>query len=287
MSTPAEIEHVSDTALWVAALRAREGQRRDALFHDPLAAVLAGERGQALAQTMPGRRMTEWVMGLRTHALDTLLADAIERGADTVLNLGAGLDTRPYRLPLPPELRWVEVDFAAIIELKEQRLAAERPRCRLERVVLDLGDEAARHERLVTLLQDSKKTAVLTEGVLMYLTPEQVDSLARELRSLPSVRYWLQDYHNGPVPAFRRRQLARRLRSAPWRFQVSDWFAYFHERGFDVARAILVGDEAKRLRRWPPWWPLFILTHLFSTKKGREFNRRRAGWVMFEKHDAG
>lgn len=283
MSKSAEIEHVADTALWVAVLRAREGERKDALFRDPLAELLAGERGRELAKTMPGRSITQWVMGLRTQALDRLLTHAIERGVDTILNLGAGLDTRPYRMNLPRELRWLEVDFPAIIELKNERLAEHEPRCRLERVSLDLGDESVRHEELTRLLATSKQTAVLTEGVLMYLTPEQVDSLAAELRSLPSVRYWLQDYNNGPIPGSRRRQLEHSLRSAPWRFVVYDWFGYFERRGFGVAEKILLTDEVRRLRRFPPGWPVFMLRHLFSSAKQREFNRTQAGWVMFEK----
>ena len=107
------IEHVIDTAFWVASDRALEGERPDALFRDPLAAVLAGEKGRRIAESMPNRRAMTFVMALRTTAIDRLIASAIERGADTVLNLGAGLDTRPYRLQLPASLRWVEADFQA------------------------------------------------------------------------------------------------------------------------------------------------------------------------------
>jgi O-methyltransferase involved in polyketide biosynthesis len=35
-----KIEHVTDTAFWIASLRALESERPDALFHDPLAAIL-------------------------------------------------------------------------------------------------------------------------------------------------------------------------------------------------------------------------------------------------------
>jgi len=36
------IEHVTDTAFWIASLRALESERPDALFRDPLAGLLAG-----------------------------------------------------------------------------------------------------------------------------------------------------------------------------------------------------------------------------------------------------
>jgi len=67
---------------------------------------------------------------------------------DTVVNLAAGLDTRPYRMALPAALHWVEVDLAGILDYKEEILADEKPVCRLDRVRLDLGDAGARRSFL-------------------------------------------------------------------------------------------------------------------------------------------
>src|SRR5204862_188320 len=82
------------------------------LFRDPYARKLAGERGERIVASMRRGRAWAWPMIVRTAVLDELILRAIERdGVDTVLNLAAGLDTRPYRLPLPPALRWIEADF--------------------------------------------------------------------------------------------------------------------------------------------------------------------------------
>src|SRR2546427_252302 len=114
MSTSGPITHVSDTARWVALYRAMESERPDALFRDPYARRLAGERGERIVASMRRGRAMAWPMIVRTAVLDELILRAIERdGVDTVLNLAAGLDTRPYRLPLPSSLRWVEADFPA------------------------------------------------------------------------------------------------------------------------------------------------------------------------------
>ena len=51
--TDSTIHNVSDTALWVAIFRARETEREDAIFSDPYARVLAGERGEEIAKAMP------------------------------------------------------------------------------------------------------------------------------------------------------------------------------------------------------------------------------------------
>src|SRR2546428_480566 len=87
-----------------------------------------------------GRAMA-WPMIVRTAVLDELILRAIERdGVDTVLNLAAGLDTRPYRLPLPSSLRWVEADFPDVIAYKREQLTGERPVCAVEHVGIDLTD---------------------------------------------------------------------------------------------------------------------------------------------------
>ena len=58
----------------------------------------------------------------------------MQHGVDLVVNLAAGLDTRPYRMALPPSLRWVEVDLPDILDYKEEILAGAAPACALERV---------------------------------------------------------------------------------------------------------------------------------------------------------
>lgn len=62
-----------------------------------------------------------WAITVRTRVFDDLLLSTIQdHGLQGVLNLGAGLDTRPYRLDLPARLQWIEVDLPATIEHKER-----------------------------------------------------------------------------------------------------------------------------------------------------------------------
>jgi len=97
------------------------------------------------------------------------------------INLGAGLDARPYRMQLPAFLQWVEVDLPEIIAYKEAILANEEPRCRLERICLDLSDAEARRTLLAELDRRAKKIVVMSEGLLIYLSTEEVGSLAKDL----------------------------------------------------------------------------------------------------------
>src|SRR5262245_602126 len=105
------VADVSDTARWVAVYRAWESTRRDALFHDRLADRLAGERGRAIARAAPRQARSSWPMITRTRLIDDCIAACLSAGCDRVLNLAAGLDTRPYRLDLPKDLDWIEADL--------------------------------------------------------------------------------------------------------------------------------------------------------------------------------
>src|SRR6478672_2782051 len=98
------IRNISDTARWAATFRAIESERPDALFHDPYAGRLAGDRGKEIhgkMRDMDGRD-TSWSWVMRTVLFDRAILQAIGEGFDTVVNLAAGLDARPYRLNLPP-----------------------------------------------------------------------------------------------------------------------------------------------------------------------------------------
>ena len=61
-----------------------------------------------------------------------------------MLNLAAGLDTRPYRLELKPDFTWVEADLPELLIEKERLLAGGQPRCRLTRHAVDLVDPVTR-----------------------------------------------------------------------------------------------------------------------------------------------
>jgi methyltransferase (TIGR00027 family) len=128
---------VSDTARWVAHLRALESERSDALFHDPFARGLAGERGRRIAEAMPaapgakpGPIGLASILSVRTKVFDELILSSVQDiHADAVLNVAAGLDARPYRLSLPSSLVWIEADHPEILEAKTEFLGSAKPAC--------------------------------------------------------------------------------------------------------------------------------------------------------------
>ena len=109
------IRNISDTARWAALYRARETERSDAIFRDPCARRLAGERGEDIANEIQFSTKHSWSWTARTYLFDQFLLDALRDGYDMVINLAAGLDARPYRMDLPARLKWIEVDLPEIL----------------------------------------------------------------------------------------------------------------------------------------------------------------------------
>src|SRR5205085_4449510 len=129
----------------------------------------------------------------RTWLFDRFVTRLAAHGVDLIVNLAAGLDTRPYRMALPRSLRWVEVDLADVLDYKEEALGDAVPACELERVRLDLTNEDARRGLFARLARGSTHAAVLSEGLLVYLMPDAVGSLARDLAAPPPFEHWVVD----------------------------------------------------------------------------------------------
>jgi len=252
------VSNVSDTARWVTAYRAKESARPDALFHDPLAERLAGEQGKAIVAAAPRSIRDGWWMVARTKLIDDLIAQAISAGCDRVLNLAAGLDTRPYRLDLPPDLLWVEADLAPLLAEKEQLLADQTPRCRLSRHAVDLADPAARDAFLDEALAGATKAFVLTEGLLMYLDVTDVVGLSEAFQR-PEIAWWTFDFGSGGIKATMNDKTAGMMRNAPIKFGPANGLAFFEDLGWTVAAAESLLTAARRFRRLPPLMRLAAL----------------------------
>lgn len=280
------IENVSDTARWVAVYRAMESARPDALFHDPYAERLAGERGHQILDSMKHGRTYAWPMIVRTAVFDEIILDAVQkRGADLVVNLAAGLDARPWRLPLPPELHWVDVDLPGILNYKTGMLRDEKPKCRYEAVTLDLTDAEARRSLFARLGAGSKRTLVIAEGLLIYLDPEQVAALAADLHAQPSFQEWLIDLASPQLIKRMSRTWGKNLAEAgaPFKFAPAESTDFFRPCGWREAEYRAVWEEAKRLNRTMKGaWLWNLIGRLMPKRKQEEF-RRFSGYVLLER----
>src|ERR1051326_3144869 len=215
-----EISHVSDTARWVAMYRALESERPDALFRDPYARKLAGEKGEAILKSLPkARKQFSWPMVVGTAVLDELVLKVVTKdGADTVLNLAAGLDVRPSRLPLPASLKWIDADLSPMLGYKREQMAGEKPRCTLEYAPVDLTSHEQRQALFQRVGAAGRKVLVITEGLLVYLTPAQAADLGQALAAQSAFRWWLTDITGPEILERLKKMWGTHLEAAPMLF---------------------------------------------------------------------
>ncbi len=249
-ATGNSITHVSDTARWTALHRATESTRPDALFSDPLAERLAGDHGRAIVAGVPLSTRNGWWLVARTKIIDDAIAAAIADGCDRVLNLAAGLDTRPYRLDLPPDFVWVEADLPKLLEEKTRLLADEAPRCRLTRTAVDLSDPQARSAFLDEALDGARRALVLTEGLSMYLEERDIAALSRAI-SRPEVTWWMLDIAGPGLRAMMNKKMAGMLENAPFKFAPENGLAFIEDLGWRTVQAEWTFVAAHRLHRLP------------------------------------
>jgi len=263
-----------------------ESERPDALFRDPYARKLAGERGERILASMRKGRAWAWPMVVRTAVMDELILRAIARdGVGTVLNLAAGLDTRPYRLPLSPALRWVEVDFPDVIAYKQAQLAGERPACALEQVGMDLTDVANRRALFDRIGAAARQVLIVSEGLLVYLTPEAVASLATDLAVPASFRGWLIDLASPRLLKMMEKSWGQAVAAgnAPFLFAPPQGTRFFEPRGWREAEFRSMWEESLRLKRTMPLaWLWNLVGKLYPKSKRDEF-RRMSGIVLLER----
>ncbi|SPF42355.1 Methyltransferase [Candidatus Sulfopaludibacter sp. SbA4] len=248
------IRNISDTARWAAVFRARETDRPDALFRDPLARRLAGERGEHIANTMPHATDNAWAWIMRTYLFDQVIRERIAQGADMVVNLAAGLDARPFRMPLPASLHWVEIDLPGLLAYKEDILALEKPACRVERIALDLADTDARRAVFTRLRSQASQALVITEGLLMYLSEDEVGSLARDLAAAGTLRWWVHELHSPGLLRFIQSTSGQGTAAAgaPLKFGPAEGPEFFVPHGWHPAEVHSILQAAIRTKRLPP-----------------------------------
>ena len=280
-ASSAPIRNISDTALWVSIYRADESDRPDALFRDPYARKLAGERGAEIAAAMPFAKKHAWSYTARTWLVDQVVAREVAAGADMVINLAAGLDTRPYRMQLPASLRWVEVDLPGMISYKQEILAGDRPACSLERLPLDLQDIEARRTLFRRLGAESKRALILSEGLIIYFENDGVAELARDLAAQPTFHRWATDLTSPALLKMLQKSIGAELGKAgsPLKFAPREGPDFFLPFGWQPVEAKSLLHTAAKLHRLRFLMRLFAL---FPDPGGRMPDKPWGGVCVFQ-----
>jgi O-methyltransferase involved in polyketide biosynthesis len=188
-------------------------------------------------------------------------------------------------MPLSPSLRWIDVDLPGILDYKLNTIGDVKPVCQYEAVRLDLTDDAARKALFVRLGAASKTTLIVTEGLLIYLTADQVTKLATDLRAGESFRFWLIDLASPRLLRIMDRSWGKSVKegNAPFQFAPAEGTAFFQKLGWREAQFRSAMDEAHRLdREMRMMWLWRLMGRLYPAKTREEF-RRMSGIVLLER----
>ena len=281
-----QIEHISDTAKWVAVYRAMETQRPDAIFRDPFAERLAGAQGQAIVDGMKQGRAMAWAMIVRTAVFDEIILERIRNGnVDVVLNLAAGLDARPWRMKLPPALRWIDVDHPGILDHKAQIMKDEKPVCDYEAIALDLADVTRRRSLFSQIDADSSRVLVVSEGLVIYLQPNDVAALARDLHSARHFQWWVFDLISPQLLVMMQKMWGKNLDAgnAPFHFAPAESTDFFRPFGWEEREYHSAMDDARRLHRQMKFMWFWRFLGRFRSKEVQKVWSRFSGTVLLER----
>jgi methyltransferase (TIGR00027 family) len=244
---------VAATGLLVAAMRAEESARADALFSDPFAERLAGDDGRRLlGESAAKTQQPSAPIVVRTKFFDEALLRAHANGISQVAILAAGMDARAFRLPWQHGTVVYEIDQPQMIATKDERLGGEQPRCRRVAVGVDLADDWPKALQ-ARGFDPSSRTVWLIEGLLQYLNASDVDTLFARIDTLSASgsvllydvigKAMLEAEFMQPTLDFMA-QLG-----APWTFGSDSPAALVEDRGWTVTGT----DAAEPGNRWKRW----------------------------------
>lgn len=198
---PPRLSGIRLTALGVAMIRARESDRQDRLYGDPYASVFAeAARDAFLGPEAPPEAATQWAQverlvdqfyegrTLAVRAVDDRVRAWVDAGGKQLVMLGAGLDTRAYRMGLPADLRWFELDLPEMFRFKEPVLKSVDavPTCGRRVVAVDLRTQWET-ALLAAGYDPDQPTAWVDEGVIPYLSHEEAVEAATTITRLSAL----------------------------------------------------------------------------------------------------
>jgi len=145
--------------------------------------------------------------------------------------------------------------------------------CALERIRLDLGDVQARRRIFGELGRESGKTVCITEGLLIYLTPEAAAALAQDLAGVSAFQSWILDVASPGLLRVLKKRISSELgQAAPFKFAPEEGPKLFERFGWKVVEVHSLLKNAARLKR------LSLFLRLIAMLPETERSRRDRPW---------
>jgi methyltransferase (TIGR00027 family) len=245
---------VAMTSLLVAAMRAVETKRTNSegrLFSDPYAEILAGDLGFSLMEKAIAEVGDQPAIAVRTAFIDEKFNKAIANGVRQIVIIAAGMDSRSYRLDFPEGTTVFELDQHEVLKYKSEKLANANPKCKRVAIEVDLRNEW-QNKLIEAGFNPKLQTLWNVEGLLMYLTEEQVTTLFERINSLAKSKdimlfdIFTRTLLEAPFMQANLKFLAGI--GAPWLFATNDPELFMKNLGWSVDM-IMPGEFCPE--RWP------------------------------------
>jgi len=173
---------VSNTAYYCCGVRMDDTNRKRPVVGDRYAHRFMDRQGLEIYAPFRSETMPNISNISRCRIIDDWVAAALDASASTtIVTIGAGFDTRPYRLSGGT---WYELDEPELIEYKNHKLPASECESPLTRIPIRFDRESLAEK--LAAIQSGAELLVVMEGVIMYLGAEDLEhSLAQIRQSFP------------------------------------------------------------------------------------------------------
>ncbi|MET8509121.1 SAM-dependent methyltransferase [Streptomyces sp. NPDC004787] len=184
------IEPVKRTSYMTAVIRAEENRQPDRYLSDPFAPFLFSSADKAAADAALDAGGTVGSVIVRGLFGDQVLEEGEKRGCSQAVSLGAGSETRAWRLGLKSDFRFFEIDFPGQLRAKEEILTLRgmAPTCHRVAVDCDLRNRGWEEQLVSAGFDPLAPTIWIIEGLLPYLNRREADLLMRSVTGISSPR---------------------------------------------------------------------------------------------------
>ncbi|KAK7990919.1 hypothetical protein PG990_015199 [Apiospora arundinis] len=177
------LKGVEETLFCTLLPKARDAESPNPVLGDPYASRLIEscdvDLSRSTFQAVDNTRAIRWVVN-RSMTFDRWCRDFLQKHKTepvTVLYLGCGLDCRVHRVMkhARDDVRWIDLDRPLVVDLR-RRLIPQSPPGDYHMRTLDVTTTGWLHD-----IPSDRPTLIMAEGLFMYLTPERVETIIREL----------------------------------------------------------------------------------------------------------
>ena len=249
------MEIISHSAYWLAHCRALESRSDDPLFLDDFAHLFLKPESSELIQgfkASPSYQTFKNGAQIRARLIDNQILKILNKKVvKQVLNLGAGYDTRPFRLKISNSIKWIELDKPKLLSHKNSILPAHKAKCDLLRIPIDFLDSISLDRFIRTVPDKDLPTLVISEGLLVYLNNETVSSNFKILGRNDFIKFWITDLATDKIYNYRNPGDQDNLSSLVNQMKFTSFpkSPFFKKNGWKVKKAHDMAIEGLKLGR--------------------------------------